>query len=79
MQLVQQPTDEQIDEVLSEGLMKISEAAKLMSLGRTKISEMCNDGELPFVRIGKGRRIPRRSVMNYLKANLIWHAAVDVA
>lgn len=60
------------DELLADGLMKISEAAEYLSLGRTKVTQMIEDGTLPYVRFGvKSRRIPRRAVTDLMKANLV--------
>lgn len=39
-------------------LVRVEEAARLLSLSRSMIYEMMNSGELPSVRCGAARRIP---------------------
>lgn len=39
-------------------LVRVEEAARLLSLGRSTIYEMMDSGELPSVRCGAARRIP---------------------
>ena len=39
-------------------LVRVEEAARLLSLSRSMIYEMMNSGELPSVRCGTARRIP---------------------
>jgi excisionase family DNA binding protein len=39
-------------------LVRVEEAARLLSLSRSMIYEMMNNGELPSVRCGAARRIP---------------------
>ena len=39
-------------------LIRPSEVADLLGLGRTKVYEMLASGELPSVRIGKSVRVP---------------------
>lgn len=47
------------DDVLVEPLLvRVEEAARLLSLSRSTIYEMMDSGELPSVRRGAARRIP---------------------
>ena len=39
-------------------LIRVSEAAQMLSLGQTKAYELVRSGELPSVRIGTAIRIP---------------------
>jgi excisionase family DNA binding protein len=39
-------------------LVRVEEAARLLSLSRSMIYEMMNRGELPSIRCGAARRIP---------------------
>jgi excisionase family DNA binding protein len=43
-------------------LVTVDEAAHLLGLGRTSIYELMASGDLPFVKIGRARRIPSRAV-----------------
>jgi excisionase family DNA binding protein len=42
----------------SEGLAKIADAQRYLSLSRTAIYHLMDNAELKFVKIGKARRIP---------------------
>lgn len=46
----------------SEELLTTGEAAKLLSSSRQHVVNLCNSGDLPFVTIGKHRRVRRRDV-----------------
>lgn len=50
-----QPHPEQVVEPL---LVRVEEAARMLSLSRSTIYEMLDAGELPSVRRGTARRIP---------------------
>ncbi len=39
-------------------LLKVPEAAELVGLGRSKLYELMQAGEIPVIRIGRGVRIP---------------------
>ena len=45
----------------------VDDAAKLLSLGRTKVFEAIRDGELKAVKVGRARRlIPRTALVEYV-------------
>jgi excisionase family DNA binding protein len=46
----------------SEELLTTGEAAKLLSSSRQHVVNLCNSGDLPFVTVGKHRRVRRRDV-----------------
>ena len=50
------------EDLVSAGLMSVKEAAKFLSISRSKLYELMNEGELQFVKIGRSRRVPRRAV-----------------
>ncbi len=39
-------------------LLRVSEAAEALSLSRSKVYEMINEGQLPVVRVGGVLRVP---------------------
>ena len=57
-----QPT-RQIDPLL----VRVEEAARLLSLSRSMIYELMNRGELPSVRCGAARRIPLAALQAWVK------------
>lgn len=46
-------------------LLRVSEAASLLGLGRTTLYELMKSGEIKTVRIGRAVRIPLRVVRDY--------------
>ena len=52
--------DARCDVVLEPILVRVEEAARILSLSRSTIYEMMDAGELPSVRRGTARRIPLR-------------------
>jgi excisionase family DNA binding protein len=51
-------------------LVRVEEAARLLSLSRSMIYEMLNSGELPSVRRGAARRIPVAALHDWIARQL---------
>jgi excisionase family DNA binding protein len=49
-----------------ELLLSPSEAARRLSLGRTRLYQLLGSGELASVQVGKLRRIPTRALRDYV-------------
>jgi len=47
-------------------LVRVEEAARILSLGRSKIYELMGSGELPSVTCGKARRIPLAALVQWV-------------
>lgn len=43
---------------LAKRLIRVSEAAEILSLGRSKAYEMAASGELPTIKVGRSIRVP---------------------
>jgi excisionase family DNA binding protein len=50
----------------SELLLTPTEAARRLSVGRTRLYQLIGTGELASVRVGKLRRIPTRGLRDYV-------------
>ena len=50
-------------ELVSDGLMRVAEAADFLRVSRSSVYELMAGGELPWARLGRSRRIPRRAVV----------------
>ncbi len=50
-------------------LLKAEEVAKALGLGRSKVYEMMQSGELPVVRIGRSVRVSRSALAAWVEAN----------
>jgi excisionase family DNA binding protein len=53
-------------------LVRVEEAARILSLGRSKIYELMGSGELPSVKCGKARRIPLAALEQWVAARTVW-------
>lgn len=47
-------------------LLSPTEAARRLSLGKTRLYELLGAGEIPSVRVGNLRRIPTRALREYV-------------
>jgi len=43
---------------VDKGLLKIEDAARVLSLGRSKTYQLVMEGAIPSIHIGRSRRIP---------------------
>jgi len=68
-------TERRLNYVL-DGLMDVHEAARFLSLSRSTIYVLMDEGRLPFAKIGRSRRIPRRAVIEFAAAHLSGGVAV---
>jgi excisionase family DNA binding protein len=60
-------------------LLRVSEAANLLGLSRTKVYEMTSRGEIPVIRIGTAVRVPRRKLLQWVDNQISGDAAVMIA
>jgi excisionase family DNA binding protein len=51
-------------------LLRVSETAKIIGLGKSKTYELIAKGELPSVRIGKCVRVPVAGLQEWVNARL---------
>jgi excisionase family DNA binding protein len=52
-------------QVYQDGFATVAEAAKFLGLCRAKVYQLMEQGELPFAKFGKSRRIPWRGLVDY--------------
>ena len=57
-------------ELLADGLMTPREAQRFLGIGHSKLYELMASGELPYVRIGSVRRLPKAGLVEYAARNL---------
>ncbi len=65
-------------ELVSEGNLTVPEAARLIRLSRSQLYALMSKGELPFIKIGKRRLVPRRALLDLMERNLVGAPAGDV-
>jgi excisionase family DNA binding protein len=59
------------EEMIGAGLQRVSQAAQFLGISRSKIYELMNEGRLPYVLIGRSRRVPIMAVQALALENLI--------
>jgi excisionase family DNA binding protein len=59
----------------SERLLRATEVAEILSLGRSKVYEMLATGELPTVRIGTAVRVPANKLQEWIAKRIESKAA----
>jgi excisionase family DNA binding protein len=64
-------------ELVADGAVGLDEAMKLSGLQRSKLYELMGEGELPFVKLGARRLIPRRAITALLAKNVIGLSALQ--
>ena len=57
-------------ELLADGLVTVQEAAQFLSISRSKLYDLMDNGELVFVKLGRSRRIPRRALIGLAASGL---------
>jgi len=50
-------------------LLRATEVAALLGLGRSKVYDMMKRGQLPVVRIGKAVRVPAHALEEWIKTH----------
>ena len=55
---------------MEPGLLRVTEAAKFLGLGRSKTYELISGGGLPVVRIGRAVRVPVAGLRAWLDAKV---------
>ena len=64
-------------ELLADGLHRVAEAARFLAMSRSTLYAMMASGALPFVKIGKSRRVPRRAVVELAVRGLVIAPSAD--
>jgi excisionase family DNA binding protein len=57
--------------ILADGALSPSTAAALYGGSEALYRKACDDGRLPFTRLGKKRLIPRRALIEFLAKNMV--------
>jgi excisionase family DNA binding protein len=65
-----------VPEVVGDGAVPLREAVRFSGLTRTALYAAMSRGELPFVKIGKRRLIPRNALRQLLAGGLVGGAVV---
>ena len=56
--------------LVAEGLMRVAEVAEFLGVSRGFVYAEMARGALPWLKLGRARRLPRRAVLEYAAARL---------
>lgn len=56
-----------LGDLVEDGMVTIEAAARFLSVGRSTIYVLLDRGDLPSLKIGKARRIPKRALLEYAR------------
>jgi excisionase family DNA binding protein len=62
--------DDRQNEMMIDGLDRVGEASQFLGISRSRTYELMDAGQLPFVKIGRSRRIPHRALIDYAARHL---------
>jgi len=57
-------------EIIEDGLLTVEQACRLLAVSRSFLYSRMDAGAIPFCRLGRARRIPRRSLIDYAASRL---------
>ena len=59
-----------MDEVFADGALTVAAAVGFSGIGRTRLYELMDAGDLPFCRVGARRLLPRRALAEFLARHI---------
>jgi len=59
------------EELIADGLLSIREAMEFLSISRSGLEKLINQGAFPVVVLATARRIPRRAVIAYAAGRIL--------
>jgi excisionase family DNA binding protein len=58
-------------DLVQDGLDRVSDVARFLRLSQSSIYGLMERGELPYVKLGKSRRVPHRAVVEFAARNVV--------
>jgi excisionase family DNA binding protein len=52
-------------------LRRVPEVAAMLSLSRSKVYQLMESGELPYVKIGRSRRVKHTTVLRFIEQKVV--------
>jgi excisionase family DNA binding protein len=65
------PTDKLQQDLAADGLASLREAGRFLSVSRTTLYELMNDGALPYCKIRGARRIPWAALKAFAAESIV--------
>jgi excisionase family DNA binding protein len=63
------------EDLVLDGLDRVGEVARFLKLSVSTVYGLMDRGELPYVKLGKSRRIPHRAVVELAATRLVCRSA----
>ncbi len=63
--------------IVGDGLLTVRQAAQFLGLSIASLYAFMGRGDLPFVKFGRSRRIPKKAVVELAAKNLVAPPQVD--
>ncbi|MCW5829293.1 MAG: helix-turn-helix domain-containing protein [Deltaproteobacteria bacterium] len=57
--------------LVDAGLVRIDECCRFLGISRAKLYEVMDQGELPYVKIGRSRRIPQQAMKEFAASRIV--------
>lgn len=64
-------------ELVAEGVYSLNETAKMLDVTVRTVYELMHNGAIPWVKVGRLRKIPKVALRRYLESNLHSTTAVN--
>lgn len=58
------------EELVQDGLLDVEGAAHFLGIRRSKLYALMEAGQIPYCKLGRARRIPKRALVEFAAANL---------
>ena len=65
------------NEIILDGLERVSDTARFLGMSRSHIYRLIKDGVIPSVKIGKSRRVPVRAVRQLALDSMVCVPSVE--
>lgn len=57
--------------LVESGLVRISDCCRFLGISRSTLYEIMDAGKLPYVKIGRSRRIPQQAMKEFAASRLV--------
>jgi excisionase family DNA binding protein len=58
-------------DLVEQGLLRVAEAARFLAVSCSTIYDLMETGRLPYVKLGRSRRIPRQALVDLARRSLV--------
>lgn len=57
--------------LVEEGLLRVNECCRFLGISRSLVYELMDAGKIPFVKIGRSRRVPRQALKEFAASHFV--------